>query len=820
MIAVKVPPRKDGKSSAARLKEYITKREDPPKPKDTNDDKRSNSLRERGRAVLNLAREHLREAEAILSGLRTIDRTFNAAVRGRLADIERALNPLGPGGGELELDDRHEPGDDGLNGPGGVNGTTEIERHLALARNHLEAADHHLRAPRRDKRVLAARARARQAYLACVVAAATRRALGDAGSPGDALTFGRGINYISRDGVECSTNCITLETASLEMDAVSGLNPRVKEPLYHLIISWSEGENPDAAEAFGAVSHTLEALGFADHQYVAAIHRDTDNVHAHVMINRVHPETGKAHSPSHDHYVMDKAMRELEIRYGRAHANGPYVVVERNGRKVVVRADLNPDIPRPPKRQKRPHPAEQMEEFAGEESLHTYARGAPRIAIVAVLKKQDLDWAMLHAELARFGLTIQPKGKGLGIFAIGAEITPIKASSMHEDLSLTRLVRRLGDYQAPAPTSDSLEPSSDDELEGIQDILEDLEADDDAYQHAAADDGTNARERDRSDPTDQGDDVGEQSDARPSGSHGPRSSRYHRHANAPEVDAAQGHTSRGDPKREQRKAERAEARARLKGRYDEYRQGFVRRRVSAEDVTRRMKELNRTFAARRADVRNTPGTSAQRRTIYSLITLEAAQAREALKLQIAKEKAALRKDPTNQPLTYRDWVEVMAQQGDEAALAQMRGWAYAERRHRTQEDRARKSRADPGTESDDVPEDSFVFLKVMAHEIRRDGSVVYWQGNDRAFVDHGRAVRMVVGAEEHEANVLAALKFSQAKFRGTFRLTGDADYIAQAVELIARHKLRVTLNDALQARALAEARQRYAHRPGSNPSGR
>ena len=35
----------------------------------------------------------------------------------------------------------------------------------------------------------------------------------------------------------------------------------------------------------------MEALGMSEHQYLAAVHRDTDNIHGHFMVNRIHPET-------------------------------------------------------------------------------------------------------------------------------------------------------------------------------------------------------------------------------------------------------------------------------------------------------------------------------------------------------------------------------------------------------------------------------------------------------------------------------------------------------------------------------------------------
>ena len=89
------------------------------------------------------------------------------------------------------------------------------------------------------------------------------------------------------------TNCLFVETAWREMKAVSDMNGRVKDPVYHFTVSWPEHENPTDELVFEAGRAGMKALGMGEHQYLAAVHRDTDNVHGHFMINRIHPETYK-----------------------------------------------------------------------------------------------------------------------------------------------------------------------------------------------------------------------------------------------------------------------------------------------------------------------------------------------------------------------------------------------------------------------------------------------------------------------------------------------------------------------------------------------
>ena len=50
-------------------------------------------------------------------------------------------------------------------------------------------------------------------------------------------------------------------------------------PVYHVAVTWKEGEHPTAAQAEQASRHVMNALGFDECQAVWAIHRDTDNDH-------------------------------------------------------------------------------------------------------------------------------------------------------------------------------------------------------------------------------------------------------------------------------------------------------------------------------------------------------------------------------------------------------------------------------------------------------------------------------------------------------------------------------------------------------------
>ena len=69
------------------------------------------------------------------------------------------------------------------------------------------------------------------------------------------------------------------------------------DPVYHLILSWQEGDKPTPKQVKECVQYTLTALGMEECQAVWAIHHDTDNDHVHIAVNRVHPEKGIVMGP-------------------------------------------------------------------------------------------------------------------------------------------------------------------------------------------------------------------------------------------------------------------------------------------------------------------------------------------------------------------------------------------------------------------------------------------------------------------------------------------------------------------------------------------
>ena len=62
---------------------------------------------------------------------------------------------------------------------------------------------------------------------------------------------------------------------------------------------------------------TLSALGLDQHEVLMVAHNDEPHPHLHLIVNRVHPETGKAAGLSNDHLVLSRWAEAYEKEQGK-----------------------------------------------------------------------------------------------------------------------------------------------------------------------------------------------------------------------------------------------------------------------------------------------------------------------------------------------------------------------------------------------------------------------------------------------------------------------------------------------------------------------
>lgn len=106
------------------------------------------------------------------------------------------------------------------------------------------------------------------------------------------------------------------------MRATAAQSVRVQKPVYHLAIALPPEETLTQEVMESVVDQSLADLGLSGHQALMVAHNDTDHQHVHVMVNRVHPETGKAWCNSLDWSRIEKSLRAQEMSLGLRYVPG------------------------------------------------------------------------------------------------------------------------------------------------------------------------------------------------------------------------------------------------------------------------------------------------------------------------------------------------------------------------------------------------------------------------------------------------------------------------------------------------------------------
>lgn len=105
-----------------------------------------------------------------------------------------------------------------------------------------------------------------------------------------------------------------------ELKAASGIGNGGRKskigPVYHVILSWAEGQKPTPEQQQEAARSMLRAVGLEQAQVLIAAHNDNGKEHIHLMVNLVDPETGKRFSLSNDHKRMETWAYEYEKAAG------------------------------------------------------------------------------------------------------------------------------------------------------------------------------------------------------------------------------------------------------------------------------------------------------------------------------------------------------------------------------------------------------------------------------------------------------------------------------------------------------------------------
>lgn len=239
------------------------------------------------------------------------------------------------------------------------------------------------------------------------------------------------------------------------MRATAAQSKKCQKPVYHFLISWREDEAPADPTMRMVADRALSDLGLQDHQAVLAAHRDTAHRHLHIMVNRVHPETGKAWHTGKDWERLERSIARQAMELGFLKVEGRHNTPEIMAREAKRARDAEYQMAT------RKDGRVPLDRWGLEEIGSRRAQLGP-------IFEQARSWDHLERLLSAEGLSISAKGQGL---VIDDGIGFMKLSDLGKELRLKGLEslfrERFADFdrrralerpltrdQAPAPTEE------------------------------------------------------------------------------------------------------------------------------------------------------------------------------------------------------------------------------------------------------------------------------------------------------------------------------------------------------------------------------
>lgn len=217
------------------------------------------------------------------------------------------------------------------------------------------------------------------------------------------------------------------EKAPALMRATAARSKRVKNPVYHYVISWHHNEAPTDDIMRQVADVTCADLGLSEHQALYIAHQDTKHRHIHIVVNRVHPETNLAWKTSHDYRRIEQSLRRQSESMGIDYVPGRFNDPER------FRSSSTP---------RRPHdgPFRKARRQVKVNAAPARLSQRRRAAFLAVYHSAT-NWEQFHSALAVLGYRIEGKGQGAVVFD---GVNEHKLSAFSKETRLKDLHQRFG----------------------------------------------------------------------------------------------------------------------------------------------------------------------------------------------------------------------------------------------------------------------------------------------------------------------------------------------------------------------------------------
>lgn len=226
-------------------------------------------------------------------------------------------------------------------------------------------------------------------------------------------------NKTERIGLVRAVNCYSdrPDCVIAEVLNTQQMNKRAaSDKTYHLVVSFRDDELSETI--LQQIEDQLcDGLGFGEHQRISVVHHDTDHLHMHIAINKIHPSMLTIHNPHYDYKVIGELCEKLELEYGLTPDNHETIKHGTQGR------------------------ASNIEFKAGSESLIGWMQQECLTQL-----QSATSWTELHQVLNDHGVELRERGNGF-VF-VSSNGIGVKASSVDRSLSKANLVKKYGEFVA------------------------------------------------------------------------------------------------------------------------------------------------------------------------------------------------------------------------------------------------------------------------------------------------------------------------------------------------------------------------------------
>lgn len=210
----------------------------------------------------------------------------------------------------------------------------------------------------------------------------------------------------------------------LEIENTQSINTRTKiDKTYHLIVSFHDDENPTRETMKIIEEELIRSIGLEDHQRFSVVHKNTNNKHIHIAINKVSPNDFNCIDPFQDIPKLQNRAIELEAALGLKITN---------------------HITSPEKKKER----SPQEIHAGVENFKNWVKDQAAAPLKEILSKDGGSWEDIHKALGEFDLELVERGNGM-VISSRTSNWHIKASDVSRDLSKGKLEGKFGKFEKP-----------------------------------------------------------------------------------------------------------------------------------------------------------------------------------------------------------------------------------------------------------------------------------------------------------------------------------------------------------------------------------